>query len=333
MKKILLIYDNLPDQINGVVTTFKNLTRVAQHDGYQIISIDPRYFSHCDCPGYPEIKLSWPQGLGQMITQANPDHIHIATEGPIGLAARIWCDLNYYDYNTSYHTKFPEFLHKIYRVPMFLTYAYLRWFHKHSGRVLTTTNTMVNELRSHGFCGHLVPWSRGVDRSIFHPGLRGETIAGRPILVCVSRISREKGLDDFCQLDWPGSTKLLVGDGPYLAELEEKYSDQVIFVGSKTGTSLAGYYANADVFIFPSRNDTFGVVNIESMACGTPVAAYPVPGPIDIIEPGINGAMDHDLKLAAQACLSLSRESVLASSEKWTWERCWKIFQQNLVPV
>lgn len=332
-KTILLISDNLPDQINGVVTTFKNLTRVAQLDDHEIVSIDPSHFPHRDCPGYPEVKLSWPRRMGQMIQAAAPDHIHIATEGPLGLAARLWCDWHGYHYNTSYHTKFPEFLHKIYRVPTGLTYAYLRWFHKHSGRVLATTDTMVQELRSHGFQGELVAWSRGVDRNIFHAGLRGTTVAGRPILVCVSRISREKGLDDFCQLDWPGATKLLVGDGPYLDELKQKYSDQVIFVGAKTGPELGSYYANADVFVFPSRNDTFGVVNIEAIACGTPVAAYPVPGPIDIIEPGINGAMHEDLITACQACLALSRDQVLSSADKWTWERCWQIFKQNLVPL
>jgi len=329
-KKILIITDNLPDQINGVVTTFKNIEICAGHDGYDIVYLDPRQFPHISTPGYPEVKLSWPWRIGKKIAAVGADHIHIATEGPIGLAARGWMDLCGRRYNTSYHTKFPEFLKKIYGIPMFMTYWYVRWFHKHSGRVLTTTQTMVNDLQSHGFDGDIIPWTRGVDRDIFRSSLRGTTVAGRPILLSVGRISKEKGLDDFCNLDYPGATKIVVGDGPYLKHLRQNHPD-VIFTGAKTGTSLAQYYAQADVFVFTSRHDTFGVVIIEALAVGTPVAAYAVPGPLDIIEPGVTGHLDQDLRRAIDQCLTLDRQQVEQHSQKWSWDHCWNIFKENLV--
>lgn len=329
-KKILIITDNLPDQINGVVTTFKNIEICAGRDGYDIVYLDPRQFSHIGAPGYPEVKLSWPWRIGKKIAAVGADHIHIATEGPIGLAARCWMDLCGRRYNTSYHTKFPEFLKKIYGIPMFMTYWYVRWFHKHSGRVLTTTQTMVNDLRSHGFDGDIIPWTRGVDRDVFRSSLRGDTVAGRPILLSVGRVSKEKGLDDFCNLDYPGATKIVVGDGPYLNHLKKHYPD-IIFTGTKTGTSLARYYAQADVFVFTSRHDTFGVVIIEALAVGTPVAAYPVPGPLDIIEPGVTGYLYQDLRKAINQCLTLDRQQVERHSQQWSWDNCWNIFKENLV--
>jgi glycosyltransferase involved in cell wall biosynthesis len=329
-KKILIITDNLKNQINGVVTTFKNIEIHASDDGYDIVYIDPGQFPYINAPGYPEVKLSWPRGIGKKIEAVGADHIHIATEGPIGLAARIWLDRRGLEYNTSYHTKFPEFLKKIYRVPMWITYWYVRWFHKHSGRVLTTTETMVDDLRAHGFKGDIVPWTRGVDRDIFQSGLRGTTVAGRPILLSVGRISKEKGLDDFCNLNYPGATKIVVGDGPYLNDLKKRYPD-IVFTGSKTGTNLAKYFAQADVFVFTSRNDTFGVVIIEALAVGTPVAAYPVPGPLDIIMQGVTGYLDQDLTKAIDQCLSLDRQQVEEHSLDWSWDNCWNIFKENLI--
>ena len=332
MSTILVVTDNLRDQINGVVTTFKNIETYASRDGYHIVYLDPGQFLHCGAPGYAEVRLSWPRHIGQKIKAINPQHIHIATEGPLGLAARIWCDRNGYSYNTSYHTKFPEFLKKIYKIPECLTWAYLRWFHKHSGRVLTTTQTMVDDLRAHGFTGGIIPWTRGVDREIFKGDLRREILFGRPILLSVGRISKEKGLDDFCSLDYPGATKIVVGDGPYRAELERRYPD-VEFVGAKTGKNLAEYFANADCFVFTSRTDTFGVVIIESLAVGTPVAAYPVAGPKDILEPGITGHMSEDLLASINKCLSYPRDRVVQASQKWTWDRCWQIFRDNLIKI
>ena len=328
-KKILIITDNLRDQINGVVTTFKNLEDHASRDNFNIVYLDPRQFTYIDAPGYPEVKLSWPRSMGKKIEALGADYIHIATEGPLGLAARIYCDRKGYKYNTSYHTKFPEFLKTIYGIPESWTYWYVRWFHKHSGKVLTTTNTMVKDLQDHGFKGDIVPWTRGVDRTVFLDDLRKEDISGRPILLNVGRVSKEKGLDDFCELDTIG-TKIIVGDGPYRAELEAKYPD-IKFTGALTGIKLATYFANADVFVFPSCTDTFGIVIIEALAVGTPVAAYPVPGPIDIIEEGVTGCMDSDLGQAVQKALTLDRERVKVRSMKWTWEECWNIFKSNLV--
>ena len=329
-KTILVITDNLRDQINGVVTTFKNIEVLARSDGFNVVYIDPGQFPHCSCPGYPEVKLSWPWAIGKKIQAAKADHIHIATEGPLGFAARIYCDLHRLKYNTSYHTKFPEFLNKMYKIPECITYAYMRWFHKHSGRVLTTTQTMVDELKSHGFDGDIRPWTRGVNRSIFTSKLRGKT-ASKPILLSVGRVSKEKGLDDFCKLEYD-AVKVVVGDGPYRAELQEKYPD-VCFAGAKFGEELALYYANADVFVFTSRTDTFGIVIIEALACGTPVAAYPVPGPIDILENGVTGYMSTNLKNNIDNCLKLDRKLVEQASHKWSWANCWTIFRRNLIKV
>jgi glycosyltransferase involved in cell wall biosynthesis len=330
-RKILIITDNVPDQINGVVTTFRNIEIPAQNDGYDISYIDPSHFRSWPAPGYSEVRLAWPRRIGRKIAAQHPDHVHIATEGPVGLAARLWLDRRGWRYNTSYHTKFPEFIEKIYGVPAAWTYAYVRWFHKHSGRVLTTTDTMVHTLRAHGFQGDIRAWTRGVDRVIFDPGLRDRSDSEIRLLN-VGRVSREKGLDDFCSLRIANTRKIVVGDGPYLAQLRTRYPD-VEFVGALTGRALAQYYADADVFVFPSRVDTFGVVMIEALAMGTPVAAYPVPGPRDILTAGVTGHMELDLESAVLRCLDLDRSRVLAASHVWSWQACWEIFRDNLVPA
>jgi len=330
-KKILIITDNLRDQINGVVTTFSNIERHAVADGYDVVYLDPGQFHHIDAPGYPEVKLSWPWRIGQKIKEINPDHIHIATEGPLGLAANLWCWRHDIVFNTSYHTKFPEFLKKMYHIPEWLTYRYVSWFHNHSGRVLTTTQTMVEELQKHGFRNGVIAWTRGVDRSVFRSSLR-QSCPNRPVLLNVGRVSKEKNIDAFCELKYPGATKIVVGDGPYRKELERRYPD-VHFVGAMTGEKLARYYANADVFVFPSKADTFGVVIIESLACGTPVVGYDVPGPKDIIENGITGYYGDDLKSNIDRALRLDRQRVEIRSHKWSWKKCWHIFRDNLVPT
>jgi glycosyltransferase involved in cell wall biosynthesis len=332
LKKILIITDNLQDQINGVVTTFTNLEACAVLDHYQFVYIDPGQFTHFDCPGYNEIKIALAWKIGQKIQALDPDHIHIATEGPLGLAARCWLDRRGWRYNTSYHTRFPEALNKILGVPESWSWRYMRWFHKHSGRVLTTTDSMVADLRSHGFVGDIRPWTRGVDRTVFQPRCDANTAESEPVLLCVSRISKEKNLEAFCSLDIPGTRKVMVGDGPERNRLEALYPD-VEFVGFKIGAELAQCYRDADVFVFPSRWDTFGIVMIEAMACGTPVAAYPVTGPLDVIEPGVTGFMDHDLASAVQQCLQLNRNQVAEGSERWSWQRCWHIFRDNLVDI
>jgi glycosyltransferase involved in cell wall biosynthesis len=244
--------------------------------------------------------------------------------------ARAYLSLAGIRHNTAYHTRFPEGLKKLFGIPETLTWRFVRWFHKHSGRVLTTTNSMVAELRSHGFSGEVIPWSRGVDRNIFEPTLR-EHLPSK-YLLCVSRVSKEKNLEKFFELDYPGYQKIMVGGGPMLEAYTKRYPD-VTFTGFKTGTELARYYANAEVFVFPSRWETFGIVMIEAMACGTPVAAYPCQGPEDVIDPSITGFIDEDLATATHRCMGLSRHKVLEGSHRWTWDNAWQIFKDNLVPV
>lgn len=325
-KTILIITDNLREQINGVVTTYKNLEDYANRDGYRIVYLDPRKFTHFNALGYPEVKISLPFGIGKAIEEIHANHIHIATEGPIGLAARLYLDKKKIRYNTSYHTKFPEFLKSIYGIPMSWTYAYVRWFHKHSGIVLTTTQTMVNDLKANGFDGNILPWTRGVDRINLCPSVE-RTKNLIPSVLYVGRVSREKNLDALCNLTDFYSIRI-VGDGPDRARLEKEYPD-VKFLGYKSGQELANEYYQADVFAFPSKTDTFGIVIIEALSLGTPVAAYSVPGPIDILTT-TTGVMNDDLKIAIDNALLLDRNTVQKESKKWTWEECWNIFKRNL---
>jgi glycosyltransferase involved in cell wall biosynthesis len=266
--------------------------------------------------------------VGKILEEINPDHIHIATEGPIGLRVRQYLDKHNYRYNTAYHTKFPEGLRALFGIPEALTWPLVRWFHKHSGKVLTTTDTMVKELKEHGFDGHIIPWTRGVDRDIFSPSLREDFPS--KYLLCVSRVSKEKNLEAFLEMIYPGYQKIMIGDGPMLETYKAQYPD-VVFVGFKTGQELATYYANAEVFVFPSKWETFGIVMIEAMACGTPVAAYPVQGPLDVVDEGITGFMDDNLTTAVHRCLGLSRDKVVEGSQRWSWERAWQIFKDNLI--
>jgi glycosyltransferase involved in cell wall biosynthesis len=327
-KTILIITDNLPDQINGVVTTYKNIEACALRDGYRVDYLHPGWFSYIDCPKYNEVKLSYPRNMGKKIASLNPDYIHIATEGPLGVWARKYLSLCGIRHNTAYHTKFPEGLKKLFGIPESWTWGFVRWFHKHSGRVLTTTDSMVTELKAHGFGGEVIPWTRGVDREIFTPDLREELPA--KYLLCVSRVSKEKSLEDFFELDYPGYQKIMVGDGPMLEKYKKQYPN-VFFTGAKRGKDLARYYANAEVFVFPSRWETFGIVMIEAMACGTPVAAYPCQGPEDVIDQGVTGFMNESLEDAVTACLQLNRGYVEMGSQRWTWEKAWAIFKDNLV--
>ena len=329
-KKILIITDNLFDQVNGVVTTYTNIKTQAKRHGYAVEFVDPSDFSHVDCPGYPEVKLSWPRGIGRKIQAANPDFVHIATEGPIGLAARIWLERAGWNYNTAYHTKWADFLNAIYCFPKFVTRAYLRWFHNRSSHILTTTETMVQDLKQHGLHGKIQSWTRGVDRSRLMPTVSHVGNA-KPRILYVGRVSKEKSIDDLCRLS--GRYQIVVvGDGPDRARLESQYPT-VDFLGYKQGSELADQYIAADVFAFPSRVDTFGIVMIESMSLGTPVAAYPVSGPVDVVEHQINGFLDQDLGHAIDQCLLLDRQQVAKSADRWTWEQCWEIFEKYLVSV
>lgn len=329
-KRIVIVTDNLPDQINGVVTTYKNIEPFAARDGYTIDYIHPGRYRHIDCPKYNEVKLAYPKGLWKEIDALSPDHIHIATEGPMGMFARRYLTIRGYRYNTAYHTKFPEGIKAILGVPETFTWPVIRWFHSNSNCVLTTTNSMVEQLHSKGFVHNIKPWTRGIDRELFKPAERLNQ-ATKPVMLNVSRVSAEKNLDAFYELDIPG-TKIQVGDGPRLSYYKKRYPD-VHFVGAKRGKELAKYYQQADVFVFPSKWDTFGLVQIEAMACGTPVAAYPVQGPIDVIDDGITGVMDNDLTTAVNKALDLDREQVYTASNKWSWENAWEIFRDNLVEM
>jgi len=333
MKTILIITDNLKDQINGVVTTYKNIEACATRDGYNIVVLDPGWFSYIDCPGYNEVKIAYPRNMGKKIKEISPDYIHIATEGTLGLWARAYLSLADIPHNTAYHTKFPEGLKKLFGIPESLTWRFVRWFHKHSGKVLTTTDSMVKELQAHGFDGEVISWTRGVDRAIFTPDLREKTTA--KYLLCVARVSKEKNLEDFFEMDYPGYQKIMVGDGPMLDTYKKKYPN-VHFTGFKTGIELARYYANAEVFVFPSKWETFGIVMIEAMACGTPVAAYNCQGPADVIDQGVTGFMveEHEgLQVAIDKCLKINRDDVYRVGQRWTWDRAWEIFRDNLLPA
>lgn len=328
--KITLVTDTWTPSINGVVTTLTNTVLHLKQQGHQVQIIEPSLFENIGLPGYQEVRLSWNVWhVGQMIHQFDPDAIHIATEGPLGLAARWYCKVEKRSipHNTSYHTKFPEYLYQHYQIPESWTYRCMRVFHKFSTKVLVTNDDMLTDLSQRGF-ENLAIWNRGVDRQLFNPQRRKRTSYQQPVILCVSRVSKEKGLEDFCNLKVKG-TKVLVGDGPLLSELKKRYPD-VIFTGAKTGTELAEYYAAADVFVFPSKTDTFGVVMLESIASGTPVAAYPVTGPRDVVINDVNGYMDQDLTVAVERAIICDRVAVRNSSEQYDWAACTETFVKNL---
>lgn len=327
-KTILIITDNLPEQINGVVTTYKNIEICAVRDGYRVVYLTPGDFRYFNCPGYNEVKIAFAWQISKKIEAIRPDYIHIATEGPVGLCARKHLSKYRIGYTTAYHTRLPEGLRKLFGIPEFITWPLVRWFHKNSGKVLTTTNTMVKELQNHGFNGEVISWTRGVDRTIFKP----ETKIPQPTykLLCVSRVSKEKNLEEFFKLEFPNARKIMVGDGPMREEYEQKYPN-VQFVGYKTGKDLAEYYQQADVFVFPSQWETFGIVMIEAMACGTPVAAYPCNGPSDVVDHNITGFLANNLHYAISQCLIMDRNKVHHGSQRWCWDEAWDIFRNNLV--
>lgn len=333
---ILIVSDAWKPQVNGVVTTLINLKNELDSRGHKAV-----IFSHNFCtrkykmPFYPEVDLGFPSEhvIKQFVCNW-ADAVHIATpEGTVGRSVLKFCDKRHIPYTTGYHTKWPEFIKaKFPWMSRRLVYAYMRNLHKNSRAVLVPTDTVYNELKLKHF-KNLKIWSRGVNRDLFNTEHRCKLHCGRPLLLCVSRVSKEKNLDEFCKLEWRGRhTKMLVGDGPYLEELKQKYGDDVIFTGTLHGDELAHAYACADVFVFPSRTDTFGVVMIEAMATGTPVAAYPVTGPVDVVEQGATGYLDESLALAVKKCLDLDRTTVEKHSQKWTWESCADQFLEYVSP-
>ncbi len=263
-----------------------------------------------------------------MLDAAAPCAIHIATEGPLGHAARRYCLARGLPFTTAYHTRFPEYVRARARVPLAWTYAVMRRFHRPSSGVMVATASLRHELEAHGFA-NIRDWTRGVDLSLFYP--RASILdLPRPILMYVGRVAVEKNIGAFLELDTPG-TKVVVGDGPQRVELQRRFPETV-FVGSLQGEDLAAHYASADVFVFPSRTDTFGLVLIEALACGVPVAAYPVPGPLDVIGESGAGALDADLGRAVQRALAIDRETARAHALTFTWRRSAENFLNNLKP-
>jgi glycosyltransferase involved in cell wall biosynthesis len=318
--------------VSGVVRTLDTTRRLLESAGHSVTLIEPGGFRSFPIPVYPEIPFSWPvpSRLDRLIRETRPDHVHIATEGPIGIAVRRICARRGWRFTTSYHTNFPEYARRMLRLPESLGYAYMRWFHRRSAAVMVATPSLEKQLAARGFRAPTRRWSRGVDLSLFYPRPKTFPSGHRPITMYVGRVSHEKGIDDFLRVGAPGR-KYVVGDGPTRAQLERQYPDAV-FLGYRRGTELAEAYANADVFVFPSRTDTFGLVMIEALACGVPVAAYPVPGPIDILTRERVGCLHDDLGTAIErALLNGCPSDCIELARTYTWENCTRQFLDNLV--
>jgi len=283
--KIMIVTDAWEPQVNGVVRTLKNTTRELTELGHRVELVTPLEFRTVPCPTYPEIRLSlFPRRrLHARIDEFAPDALHIATEGPLGLAARRYAIKHGLPFTTAYHTRFPEYVEARFALPAAFTYRFLHWFHRPSLAVMAPTPVVKSDLERYGFT-NVVLWTRGVDLDIFHPMESKVLNTARPIFLYVGRVAIEKNVEAFLKLDLPGS-KWVAGEGPALAELKSRYPE-VNYRGVLTQAELAKVYAAADVFVFPSRTDTFGLVLLESLACGTPVAAYPVTGPIDVLGDG-----------------------------------------------
>lgn len=326
---IVIVTDAWYPQINGVVRTLARTRDELLKLGHTVQCITPEGFHTVPMPTYPDIRLSLFPGrnVRRRLEELKPDAVHIATEGPLGIAARSWCLRNKFPYTTSFHTQFPEYVWLRTRIPLAWSYAVMRWFHGRAAVVMVATPTLHQRLTEHGFT-NLATWSRGVDSEHFKPRPKNFLDQPRPIFMYMGRVAIEKNIEAFLKLDLPGS-KVVVGDGPDLEMLKNKFP-QALFTGFKTGEDLAQHVAAADVFVFPSRTDTFGLVLIEALASGVPVAAYPVQGPIDIIENGVTGFLDEDLQKAAMAALALKPEVCRRAALRYTWEACTKQFLSHL---
>ena len=305
--RILVATDAWRPQVNGVVRTLEALAEEAPRQGAEIIALTPEPFRSIPMPSYPEIRLALasPSAIARAIEAARPNAIHIATEGPIGYLARRYCLVNRVPFTTCYHTRYPEYLAARWPVPLAASYAWLRRFHNAAGATMVATPALQDELARRGF-EKLVLWKRGVPVKAFGGGVRGLFHLKRPIFLCVARLAVEKNVEAFLSLDLPG-TKVVVGDGPARAELQARFRDAV-FTGLLSGSALADVYASADVFVFPSRTDTFGLVILEALAAGVPVAAFPVSGPREILRGTGCGVLSEDLRLAALGALAIPRE-------------------------
>jgi glycosyltransferase involved in cell wall biosynthesis len=323
--RVVVATDAWYPQTNGVVRTLATTVDCMRADGIDVHVISPQEFRTVPCPTYPEIRLSLFAGraVAGRLERLQPTAVHIATGGPIGLAARRWCLRTGHPFTTAYHTQFPEYVRARAPVPLSLGYSYMRWFHGAAARTLVATPSMRRLLESRGF-SNLTTWSRGVDSQLFRPGDKQFLQLPRPVWLYLGRVAVEKGIEDFLRLDLPGS-KLVVGDGPARAELAMQFP-QANFVGFKHGEDLARHISASDVFVFPSRTDTFGLVLLEAMACGVPVAAYPVTGPIDVVVDGRTGVLDEDLQRAAMAALELDPAACRAHALGYSWEACTRQF-------
>lgn len=332
MNRITIVTDAWHPQVNGVVRSIENTNRELERMGVDICMVTPQNFHNVPCPTYPEIRLSVAsyRRVSTEIEKSQPSYVHIATEGPLGFLARRWCIKHNMPFSTSYHTRFPEYVAARFPIPQRWLYAFVRWFHNGGGACMVATQSLETELQGRGV-KNLKRWSRGIDASLFHPRTRTERPFDlpRPIFMTVGRVAVEKNLPDFLDLDLPGS-KIVVGDGPARSDLQQRYPD-VLFTGIKTGDELADIYAQADVFVFPSKTDTFGNTILEALASGVPVAAYPVTGPIDIIDRnGQAGVLSNNLRDACLGALSCSPDAARALAQTYSWEKASKQFLDNV---
>jgi glycosyltransferase involved in cell wall biosynthesis len=329
--KIAIVTDAWQPQVNGVVRTLDYTGRELSAMGHDLRYVTPEQFRTFPCPTYPEIRLAVMPGRGVRcaLDAFAPDAIHIATEGPLGASARRYCRQRGLVFTTSFHTQFPEYLRARHMpVPLSWSYHWLRRFHGAARRTMVPTPAQRDRLEQRGF-RNLVVWSRGVDTEVFKPEPRRRYDLPGPIAVYVGRVAVEKNIEAFLGLDLPGS-KVVIGDGPAIDRLRTAYP-RVRFMGALFGRDLAAAIAGGDVFVFPSLTDTFGLVMLEAMACGLPVAAFPVTGPIDVVAPGLSGVLDDDLRRAALAALHLPREDCVEYARRYTWRRCTEVFLDSLV--
>jgi len=330
---IALATDAWHPQVNGVVRTWTTMQRLLTAWGHELIVISPEGSRTVPAPSEPDLRLCIEprRQLRRMLGERQPDALHIATEGPLGLAARRMALRRGWAFTTSFHTMFPDYLQARMGIPASLPWRYMRWFHRPSSRVLVPTPTVRDTLAARGL-GRLQVWARGVDAGQFLPGDTG-ALEGvpRPIFLSVGRVAREKNLDAFLKLDLPG-TKVVIGGGPDEARLRRAYP-RALFLGMRDHSELARYYAAADVFVFPSLTDTFGLVMLEAIACGTPVAAFPSEAPRAVVEPGVTGMLDEDLAQACRRALGLDRAAVRQAALGYTWDAIAQSLLQALVPL
>ena len=329
--RILVATDAWHPQVNGVVRTLTHMAEAAAAFGVEVSFLTPQSFRTVAMPSYPDLRLALPgrANIVRLIADARPDSIHIATEGPIGLLVRRYCRQHELPFTTSFHTRFPEYISARLPIPESWIWAALRRFHGASQAVMAATPALASELRSRGF-RNVVLWPRGVDTGQFHPRAVDLGLP-RPVFLCVGRVAVEKNLEAFLELDLPG-TKVIVGDGPARAALARKYP-QAVFLGARQGEELAEAYAAADVFVFPSKTDTFGLVLLEALASGLPVAAFPVTGPRDVIGNHPVGALNEDLRMACLAAVTISPQACLEFAKRHTWEASARAFVENITNV